>query len=76
MKYAILTWIILFMFSCSQPETEQSIKDQITAYKKEVNTLNQKITELEKKLSSIDPSGESIAKVPVEIISPRPIRAE
>ena len=48
MKYGIIAVLILFMASCSNQETEQSIKDQITTYKKDVGVMNQKIAELEK----------------------------
>jgi membrane fusion protein (multidrug efflux system) len=71
MKYGIFAFIILFMASCSQKETEstQSIKGQIADYKKEVNNLNLKIAELEMKLKSIDPAGQSGEKVAVEVAS-------
>jgi membrane fusion protein, multidrug efflux system len=57
MKYGILAIIIIFLASCSSPDTEQSIRDQIAKHKKEVNSLNQKITELEKQLIAINPEG-------------------
>ena len=67
MKYGILAMIILFLASCSSPETEQSVRDQITAYKKEVNTLNQKITELEKKF---DQQFQTVFTVLNELMTP------
>jgi RND family efflux transporter MFP subunit len=70
MKYGILAWIILLMASCSSnQETEQSIRDQISTYRQEVNALNQKIADLEKQLATIDPEGEGVNKIPVEVIS-------
>ncbi|NTV82862.1 MAG: efflux RND transporter periplasmic adaptor subunit [Bacteroidales bacterium] len=70
MKYGILAAIIIFMASCSSnQETEQSIRDQITAYKKEVGTLNGKISDLEKKLLVMNTEGSLIEKVPVEVLS-------
>jgi membrane fusion protein (multidrug efflux system) len=68
MKYGILAVLILFMTSCSNQETEQSVKDQITAYKKDVGTLNQKIAELEKKLKTMNAGDENIEKIPVEVM--------
>lgn len=67
MKYGILAVLIIFMVSCSTPETQQSIKDKITSYKKEVGVMNQKIAELEKKLKSMSPEGENAEKIPVEV---------
>ncbi len=55
------------MVSCSNQETEQSIKDQITTYKKDVGVLNQKIAELEKKLKTMNSGGEITEKIPVEV---------
>lgn len=70
MKYGILAWIILLMASCSSnQETEQSIKDQISTYRQEINALNQQIAGLEKKLATIDPDGDETGKIPVEVIS-------
>jgi len=70
MKYGILAAIIIFMASCSSnQETEQSIRDQITAYKKEVGDLNGKISDLEKKLLVMNTEGSLIEKVPVEVKS-------
>jgi len=59
MKYGILAIILIFLASCSSPETEQSIRDQIAKHKKEVNSLEQQIASLEKKLKAIDPDGNS-----------------
>lgn len=68
MKYGILAFLIIFLVSCSNQESEQSIKDKITSYKKEVVVLNQKIATLENKLKTIDPAGdEAIEKIPVEV---------
>lgn len=68
MKYGILTFLIIFMVSCGNQESEQSIKDKITSYKKEVGVLNQKIATLENKLKTMDPSGDqAIEKIPVEV---------
>jgi membrane fusion protein, multidrug efflux system len=68
MKYGILAVLILFMVSCSNQETEQSIKDQITSSRKEIGTLNQKIAELEKKLKTMNSGEEIVEKIPVEVI--------
>jgi membrane fusion protein (multidrug efflux system) len=67
MKYGILAVLIIFMVSCSNQETEQSIKDQITTYKKDVGVMNQKIAELEKKLKTMNSGEEIIEKIPVEV---------
>jgi len=68
MKYGILAVLIFFMASCSNQETEQSVRDQITAYRKEISTLNQKIAELEKKLKAMDPGEDNAEKIPVEVM--------
>ena len=69
MKYGILAVLILFMTSCgNKQETEQSIKDQITAYKKDVGVMNQKIAELEKKLKTMNAGDEKIEKIPVVVM--------
>jgi membrane fusion protein (multidrug efflux system) len=67
MKYGILAVLIIFMASCSNQETEQSIKDQITTYKKDVGVMNQKIAELEKKLKTMNSGEEITEKIPVEV---------
>jgi len=67
MKYWILAFIIVILAACSNQETEQSIKDQITTYRKDIGALNLKIAELEKKLKSMDPAEESADKIPVEV---------
>jgi membrane fusion protein, multidrug efflux system len=68
MKYGIFAFLIIFMVSCSNQESEQSIKDKITSYKKEVGVLNQKIAALESKLKTVDPAGdEAIEQIPVEV---------
>lgn len=68
MKYGIFAFLIIVMVSCSNQESEQSIKDKITSYKKEVGALNQKIATLENKLKTLDPAGdEAIDRIPVEV---------
>jgi membrane fusion protein (multidrug efflux system) len=67
MKYWILAFIMIVLAACSNQETEQSIKDQITTYRKDIGTLNLKIVELEKKLKSMDPGNEGPDKIPVEV---------
>jgi membrane fusion protein, multidrug efflux system len=69
MKYGILAIIFLFLTSCSNQETEQSVRDQIATYRKDVNTLNQKIAELEKKLIAMDPGSDNAQRVPVNILT-------
>jgi RND family efflux transporter MFP subunit len=69
MKYGTLAIIFLFLASCSNQESEQSIKKQIADYRKEVNTLNQKINVLEKKLGTMDPVGNNADKIPVEVVA-------
>jgi membrane fusion protein, multidrug efflux system len=70
MRYSILSVLILFLASCSNQESEQSIRDQIAKYKQEVVTLNQKIAELDKKLGEMDPGSNSNAeKLPVEVLA-------
>jgi membrane fusion protein, multidrug efflux system len=69
MKYGIFAMIVLFMVSCSSnQESEQSIREQIATYKKDINTLNQKIADLEKELNSMDPGDDQSDKVPVEVM--------
>jgi RND family efflux transporter MFP subunit len=67
MKYRILAVIILFLASCSNQETEKSIKEQITTYRKDVNTLNLKIADLEKKLIAMNSSSGKAEKIPIEV---------
>jgi membrane fusion protein, multidrug efflux system len=67
MKYSIFAIIIFFMVACSNQETGESIRGQISEHKKEINILNQKIAELEKKLDVLDPAGQSSEKVAVEV---------
>jgi len=67
MKYGILAFFILILASCNNQETEQSIRGQITAYRKDAAELNQKITELEKKLSAMNSGDNSTQKILVEV---------
>ena len=68
MKYRILAVLIIFMVSCSNQQSDQSVKDKIAAYKKDVGVLNQKIADLEKQLKAKDTAGDNaVEKVPVEI---------
>jgi membrane fusion protein, multidrug efflux system len=68
MKYSILSVIILFLVSCSNQESEQSIRDQIAKYKQDVVALNRKIAELDKQLSQMDPVNNSNAeKIAIEV---------
>lgn len=69
MKYWTLAVLVLFLASCSNQETEQSIRDQITTYKKDVNTINQKIAELEKKLGSMNSGEINSDKIPVDVMA-------
>ena len=69
MKYWTLAVLVLFLASCSNQETEQSIRDQITTYKKDVNSLNQKIAELEKKLGSMNSGDINADKIPVDVMA-------
>ena len=69
MKYWTLAVLVLFLASCSNQETEQSIRDQITTYKKDVNLLNQKIAELEKKLGSMNSGDINADKIPVDVMA-------
>ncbi len=69
MKYWTLAVLVLFLASCSNQETEQSIRDQITTYKKDINTLNQKIAELEKKLGSMSSGEINSDKIPVDVMA-------
>jgi membrane fusion protein (multidrug efflux system) len=68
MKYGVLAVLIIFMVSCGNQETEQSIRDQITTYRKDVGTMNQKIAELEKKLNAMNAGDENAEKIPVEVM--------
>ena len=47
MKYTILSLVILILASCSSPDSEKSIRDQIAKKKQEVLKLNQEIEGLE-----------------------------
>lgn len=67
MKYGILAVILIFLAGCSSQETEQSVRDQISAHRKEINTLNQKIAYLEKQLSAMDPGEDNSQKIPVTV---------
>jgi len=67
MKYGILAVILIFLAGCSSQETEQSVRDQISAHRKEINTLNQKISGLEKQLSTMDPGEDNSQKIPVTV---------
>lgn len=68
MKYRILAVLILFMASCGNQETEQSIRSKITTYRKDIGALNQKIAELEKKLNTMNSGDENTEKIPVEVM--------
>lgn len=68
MKYGILAVLILFMASCGNQETEQSIRSKITTYRKDIGALNQKIAELEKKLNTMNSGDENTEKIPVEVM--------
>jgi RND family efflux transporter MFP subunit len=65
MKYGILAIIFIFLASCSNQETEQSVRDQISKHKKEVNLLNEEIAKLEKKLKELSPGTSSSQQVAV-----------
>lgn len=67
MKKWIFMALVLVIAACNNTENEESIKQQISQYKKQVNDLNLKIGELEKKLNSIDASDNNAFKVPVEV---------
>jgi RND family efflux transporter MFP subunit len=68
MKYGIIAIILFFLASCSSPETEKSIRDQIAKNKKEITSLEQQIAGLEKKLNGIDPDGDNNTRqIPVTI---------
>jgi RND family efflux transporter MFP subunit len=63
----LLAFILIFSFAaCSQaPEDEDAIRQQIGEYKKQVNELNNKILNLEKKLEEYD--GDERFSVPVRV---------
>jgi membrane fusion protein (multidrug efflux system) len=65
MKYGILAIIFIFLASCSNQETEQSVRDQIAKQKKEFNLLNEEIAKLEKKLNSMAPEGSNSQQIAV-----------
>ncbi len=67
MKYGILTVLILFLASCSNQETEKSIKEKISTYRKDVNKLNLKIADLEKKLTEMNSVSGDAEKTPVVV---------
>jgi membrane fusion protein (multidrug efflux system) len=68
MKYWILAFIVIVLAACSNQESEQSIRDQITSHRKDISTLNLKIAELEKKLNALNSGDDKTEKVPVEVM--------
>ncbi len=54
MRYLIFAAAILLLASCSREENAQTIRDQISAHKKEVNDLNNKIAQLESRLATME----------------------
>ena len=64
--FTILALIIIS--SCSQSETEESIRDQISTNKKELDILHQEITELERKLAELNSADEHSAGVLIEVM--------
>jgi membrane fusion protein, multidrug efflux system len=68
MKYSIAALLLLFVASCSSPETEESIRAQIAGHKKEISSLNLEIAELEKKLNGLNHgSNDNSQQIPVTI---------
>ena len=68
MKYGVIAILLIFLASCSSPETEKSIRDQIAKNKKEISSLEQQTAVLEKKLAGIDPDGDkNKQQIPVTI---------
>jgi membrane fusion protein, multidrug efflux system len=65
MKYGIISIIIIIMASCSSPETEQSIREEIAAHKNEITVLNGKIKGLEQKLSTMNAGDDPAIKIAV-----------
>jgi len=59
---------LVIISSCSQRETEESIRDQISAHKKDLDILQQKITELEKKLAVLNEADDQSAGVLIEVM--------
>ena len=66
MKKILALVVILGLVSCSQaPQDEESIRQQISEYKSEINQINTKIKELENKLEEFD--GDERYSVPVSV---------
>ncbi len=66
MKKILALVVILGLVSCSQaPQDEESIRQQISEYKSEINQINTKIKELENKLEEFD--GDERFSVPVSV---------
>lgn len=68
MKYSFLAAVIVFLASCSAPETEQSIRDRIAANKKKITELNQEIAGLEKLLGDLNNDDNSSENIAVEVM--------
>lgn len=68
MKYGIFALLILFFASCSNQETDQSIRKKIAANKQEIAKLTIETEELEKKLSASSGESTNAEKIAVEAI--------
>ncbi|MFO7614265.1 MAG: efflux RND transporter periplasmic adaptor subunit [Bacteroidales bacterium] len=59
---------LIIISSCSQRETEESIRGQINNYRKEADILNQKIADLERQLAILNETDEHSEGVLIEVI--------
>jgi RND family efflux transporter MFP subunit len=55
------------MASCSNTETEQSVRQEIAAHKKEIGVLNEKIAHLEQKLGTMNAGDDQASKIAVTV---------
>ena len=59
---------LIFLISCQQAGNEESIKKQISEYKRQVEDLNDKIAKLEKKLEDNSADSDQNYTVPVKVL--------
>lgn len=67
MKNLVFILLLLSAMSCRQKPTKESLSKEIADYKKEVQTLQGKITSLEEQLSSLDTMQGQKTRIPVFI---------
>ncbi|MFO7939331.1 MAG: efflux RND transporter periplasmic adaptor subunit [Bacteroidales bacterium] len=72
MKNLVFILLLLSAMSCHQKPTKESLSKEIADYKKEVQTLQGKITLLEEQLSSLDTMQDQKTRIPVFIDTIKP----